>query len=104
MIARAGTPVWIRILRIAFGVLGIVALLWIPLRAGQSPGFSIGNYVSYFTIESNIAGVLVLLIGGLLDPARRWQVVRGAAAGLGGACRRVADLPDRLLRLQRDPR
>ncbi|MBF6244699.1 Pr6Pr family membrane protein [Nocardia elegans] len=79
MIGRAGTPMWIRILRIAFGVLGIVALLWIPLRAWGSPGFSLGNYVSYFTIESNIAGVLVLLIGGLLDPAaRRWQVVRGA--------------------------
>ncbi|MCC3312168.1 Pr6Pr family membrane protein [Nocardia africana] len=80
MIARAGTPIWIRILRIAFGVLGSVALLWIPLRAGGSPGFSLGNYVSYFTIESTLAGVVVLLIGGLLDPAaRRWQVVRGAA-------------------------
>ncbi|PSR62204.1 hypothetical protein C8258_25200 [Nocardia sp. MDA0666] len=80
MMARAGTPIWIRILRIAVGVLGIVALLWIPIRAHGSPAFSLGNYLGYFTIHSNIAGVLVLLGGGLLDPAaRRWQVVRGAA-------------------------
>ncbi|MEV6334719.1 hypothetical protein AB0M12_08370 [Nocardia vinacea] len=35
---------------------------------------------SYFTIESNVLGVIVLLIGAIRDPRdRRWQVIRGAA-------------------------
>ncbi len=80
MIARAGTPVPVRALRIFFAVLGIVALLWIPLRADQGSGFSLGDYLGYFTIESNIVGAVVLLIGGVLDPhSARWQVLRGAA-------------------------
>lgn len=79
MIARAGTPIWIRIPRLAVAVLGAVALLWIPLRASGSATFSLGNYFSYFTVQSNILGVLVLLIGGVLDPrSPRWQAVRGA--------------------------
>ncbi|MBB5911323.1 hypothetical protein BJY24_000190 [Nocardia transvalensis] len=81
MTAGAGTPLWIRVLRIGFGVLGLVALVWIPARNIGEAGFSLGNYLSYFTIESNILGVVVLLAGGLLDPgSRRWQVVRGASA------------------------
>jgi hypothetical protein len=81
MITGAGPPPWARLLRVAFGVLGIVALVWIPARNSGAAGFSIGNYLSYFTIESNILGVVVLLVGGLLDPGdRRWQLVRGAAA------------------------
>ncbi|MEV5651674.1 Pr6Pr family membrane protein [Nocardia sp. NPDC052254] len=80
MIARARTPMLIRALRVTFAALGIVALLWIPLRTGTDAGFSLGNYLGYFTIESNILGVVVLLIGGVLDPrSARWQVVRGAA-------------------------
>ncbi|MFC9963486.1 Pr6Pr family membrane protein [Nocardia ignorata] len=73
------TAWWIRAYRIGFGVLGLVALLWIPLRNLDSPTFSIANYFSYFTIESNILAVLVLLVGGLLAPqGPGWQVVRGA--------------------------
>ncbi|MFJ1456789.1 Pr6Pr family membrane protein [Nocardia sp. N2S4-5] len=78
MVTGAGTPWWIRLLRTGFGVLGVVALLWIPLR--NASGFSAANYLSYFTIESNILGVVVLLVGGLADPgSRRWQSVRGAS-------------------------
>ncbi|MCM6774256.1 Pr6Pr family membrane protein [Nocardia sp. CDC159] len=81
MITNAGTPVWGRVARVGFAVLGIVALLWIPVRSVGVSGFSLGNYLSYFTIESNILGVVVLLVGGLCEPqGRRWQVVRGAAA------------------------
>ncbi|WP_378732084.1 Pr6Pr family membrane protein [Nocardia brasiliensis] len=81
MDADSGTPWLYRGLRIAFGVLGIVALAWIPLRNLHETAFSLGNYFSFFTIQSNVLAVLVLLIGGLLDPQdRRWQVVRGATA------------------------
>ncbi|MFI6866852.1 Pr6Pr family membrane protein [Nocardia sp. NPDC050406] len=80
MIARSGTPLWIRLARIAFGVLGVVALAWIPVRNIDVATFSAANYWSYFTIQSNVLGVLVLLIGGLRDPrSHRWQLFRGAA-------------------------
>ncbi|MET9213935.1 MULTISPECIES: Pr6Pr family membrane protein [unclassified Nocardia] len=80
MSAAVGTAWWIRILRIGFGVLGVVALLWIPLRNIDSVTFSLTNYLSYFTIESNILGVIVLLVGGFLAPqGRGWQLFRGAA-------------------------
>ncbi|ASF06214.1 hypothetical protein NBRGN_054_00060 [Nocardia brasiliensis NBRC 14402] len=79
MSADTGTALFYRILRVAFGVLGAVALAWIPLRDLHEDTFSIGNYFSFFTIQSNVLGVLVLLIGGLVDPqSHRWQVVRGA--------------------------
>ncbi|RDI42759.1 Pr6Pr family membrane protein [Nocardia mexicana] len=81
MITRAGTPPWVRVLRVVFGVLGVVALVWIPVRNIGVAEFSLGNYLSYFTVESNILGVVVLLIGGLRDPGdRRWQLLRGASA------------------------
>ncbi|QIS05024.1 hypothetical protein F5X71_24300 [Nocardia brasiliensis] len=80
MSADTGTALFYRILRVAFGVLGIVALAWIPLRNLHEAAFSTGNYFSFFTIESNVIGVVVLLIGGLRDPrGHRWQVLRGAA-------------------------
>ncbi|MFE3229165.1 Pr6Pr family membrane protein [Nocardia sp. NPDC059228] len=80
MAVRGGTPAWIRVLRIVFGILGLVALVWIPLRNVGNPNYSYLNFFSYFTIQSNILGIIVLLVGGLRDPAgRRWQVLRGAA-------------------------
>ncbi|MFI5779721.1 Pr6Pr family membrane protein [Nocardia sp. NPDC051570] len=80
MITGAGSALWVRGIRIGFAVLGIVALVWIPIRDIGDAGFSLGNYLSYFTIESAVFGVLVLLFGGLIDPqGRRWQEVRGAA-------------------------
>ncbi|MBF6544337.1 Pr6Pr family membrane protein [Nocardia brasiliensis] len=79
MSADTGTALFYRILRVVFGVLGAVALAWIPLRDLHEDAFSLGSYFSFFTIQSNVLGVLVLLIGGLVDPqSHRWQVVRGA--------------------------
>ncbi|MFF0487887.1 Pr6Pr family membrane protein [Nocardia sp. NPDC004068] len=76
-----GAPWWVRGLRVGFGVLGVVVVLWLPVRDGGNAGFSVGNYFSYFTIESNVLGAVVLLVGGVIDPrGRRWQVARGAAA------------------------
>ncbi|MFC4126724.1 Pr6Pr family membrane protein [Nocardia rhizosphaerae] len=80
MNAATGTAWWIRVLRLGFGVLGAVALLWIPIRNIGSDTFSLANYFSYFTVQSNILGVIVLLVGGLFAPeSRRWQLFRGAA-------------------------
>ncbi|NEW30869.1 hypothetical protein GV790_30020, partial [Nocardia cyriacigeorgica] len=58
MITSWGTPAWIRVLRLAFGVLGVVALAWIPIRAIGEADFSTANYFSYFTIQSNVLGVV----------------------------------------------
>ncbi len=70
---------WIRVPRIAFGLFGLAALLDIPLRNIGVDGYSYANFFSYFTIQSNILGVLVLFIGGLRDSATRaWQLFRGA--------------------------
>ena len=73
MSASVRTAWWIRAYRIAFGLLGI-ALVWIPLRNMDSASFSLTNYLSYFTIESNILTVIVLLVGGTL--ARRARAGR----------------------------
>ncbi|MFD3703062.1 Pr6Pr family membrane protein [Nocardia sp. NPDC058658] len=73
------TAWWIRAYRIAFGLLGILALVWIPIRNIDSATFSLTNYLSYFTIESNVLSVIVLLVGGTLAPqSQRWQTFRGA--------------------------
>ncbi|MFD3507060.1 Pr6Pr family membrane protein [Nocardia sp. NPDC058666] len=73
------TAWWIRAYRIAFGLLGVLALLWIPIRNIDSATFSLTNYLSYFTIESNVLSVIVLLVGGALAPrSPRWQTFRGA--------------------------
>ncbi|MGW4355076.1 Pr6Pr family membrane protein [Nocardia sp. NPDC004582] len=80
MVVRGGTPLWIRALRVVFAIVGVVALVWIPLRNLDNPNYSHLNFFSYFTIQSNVIGVIVLLVGGLRDPAgRRWELVRGAA-------------------------
>ncbi|QKT11251.1 Pr6Pr family membrane protein [Rhodococcus sp. W8901] len=70
----------VRVLRIVFAALGIVALAWIPLRNIDEPTFSVANYFSYFTILSNVLAAIVLLVGAVRDPQdTRWQLVRGAA-------------------------
>ena len=68
-----------RILRVAFALLTLCALGWI-LRAGADVAtFSVVNYFSYFTVISNVLTVVVLGIGGVLDPqSERWQLFRGA--------------------------
>ncbi|RZL78329.1 MAG: hypothetical protein EOP32_22115 [Rhodococcus sp. (in: high G+C Gram-positive bacteria)] len=69
----------VRILRAAFAVYGLIALVWIPLRDVGNGSFSLANYFSYFTIESNVLAVVVLLIGAVRNPqSRGWQLFRGA--------------------------
>lgn len=64
-----------RILRVAAAALGIAALIAANSeRTGPFP-----NFLSFFTIESNILTVVVFAVGGLLDPrGTRWAYFRGA--------------------------
>ncbi|WP_256988426.1 MULTISPECIES: Pr6Pr family membrane protein [unclassified Rhodococcus (in: high G+C Gram-positive bacteria)] len=73
------TPVPIRTLRVLFAALTASALISIVLDGLASTTFSLANYFSYFTVMSNVLTVLVLLVGGVVDPrAAHWQLVRGA--------------------------
>lgn len=63
--------------RLAFAVLGFVAIC---VQLADSS--NIPNFFSFFTIQSNVIGVVVLLIGVLLVPTetRNWSLIRGGAA------------------------
>jgi len=61
--------------RLAFAGLGIAAIVAAIRVTG-----SLVDFFSYFTIESNLLAIVVLLVGGALDPqGRRWVYLRGAA-------------------------
>lgn len=73
------TPVPIRAARVAFAALTAAALISIVSDGLAVESFSLTNYFSYFTVLSNVATVVVLAVGGVLDPwARGWQLLRGA--------------------------
>jgi hypothetical protein len=65
----------VRVLRVAAAAYGIAALgTALDDRTGP-----LSNFVSFFTIESNILAAIVLLVGGLADPrSTRWAYFRGA--------------------------
>lgn len=78
-VPSAGSGLPLRVARLAFAALGIVALAWIPLRNLDVAAFSTANYFSYFTILSNVLAVVVLAGGALADPrSQLWQLLRGA--------------------------
>lgn len=77
--AEASTSVSIRIVRVAFAALTAFALFAIVRDSAADPTFSYLNYFSYFTVLSNVGTVVVLAVGGLVDPqGLRWQLFRGA--------------------------
>ncbi|OZD09354.1 hypothetical protein CH275_03945 [Rhodococcus sp. 06-235-1A] len=77
--AEPRTPAPIRTVRVLFAALTAAALVSIVLDGLESPTFSLANYFSYFTVISNVLTVLVLTIGGVIDPrSARWQLFRGA--------------------------
>ncbi|GAA2134834.1 hypothetical protein GCM10009760_12600 [Kitasatospora kazusensis] len=68
------------VLRLAFGLLAAVAV-GVQAHHTADHGASLVNLFSYFTVLSNIAGVLVLLVGGVLGLLARPGVpdgIRGA--------------------------
>ncbi|MCC6705831.1 MAG: Pr6Pr family membrane protein [Thermomicrobiales bacterium] len=68
---------WVRLYRLGFGLLIIAAVVVQLDRTGKW-----ANFFSFFTIQSNLIGAAVLLIGAIAVPGatRRWDLVRGAAA------------------------
>ncbi len=74
--ATGGAPAVVRAARLLFAALDIAAMC---VAITETKG-SLVNFFSFFTIESNILAIVVLLIGGALDPAgARWARLRGAA-------------------------
>ncbi|MBY6679793.1 Pr6Pr family membrane protein [Rhodococcus sp. BP-316] len=77
---RVATPVALRVLRVVAALLGLAALIWIPVRSADVPGFSLANFFSYFTVLSNVLAVVVFVIGGVVDPrSETFDRLRGAA-------------------------
>ncbi|WP_405492370.1 Pr6Pr family membrane protein [Nocardia sp. NBC_00511] len=71
-------PLWGRLLLLAVAVLDIAATVWTVTHL--APPGSVANFFSYFTIQSNLIVILVLLGIALRDPqGRRWQLIRCAA-------------------------
>lgn len=65
----------VRVLRVAAAGLAIAA---IATSLSRGTG-AVVDFFSYFTIESNVLAVVVLLVGGLLDPrSTGWAYFRGA--------------------------
>jgi len=68
-------------LRVGFGALALAAVIY-QLTVQIDDGASVSNFLSFFTIESNILAGLVLLVTGLAPGSRRpmrWDDLRGAA-------------------------
>lgn len=66
--------------RIGIAALDLAAIVYTLLRGAGSPTFSVANYFSYFTIQSNLLAIVVLAgcaIAGRRAPA--WDHWRGAA-------------------------
>ncbi|MBM7414824.1 MULTISPECIES: Pr6Pr family membrane protein [Nocardiaceae] len=77
---RVDTPVALRVFRVVAALLGLAALIWIPVRSSDVAGFSLANFFSYFTVLSNVSAVVVFLVGGVVDPrSETFDKVRGAA-------------------------
>ena len=77
------TMIVVRSSRLAFAAFDIAAVVQ---AIGDSTG-SLVNFFSYFTIESNLMAIVVLLVGGVADPrsprwawirSPRWAWIRGA--------------------------
>lgn len=78
-VPATSTGIPLRAVRVVFAVLTFAALATILTKGLDTPTFSVVNYFSYFTVISNVLAVVVLLVGGALDPqGERWQLFRGA--------------------------
>lgn len=72
---------WVRAYRLIFALLGLAAMGYQLSKTGNAV-----NFFSFFTIQSNIIGAVVLLLGATFlfewvrEPTLNWSLVRGAAA------------------------
>ncbi len=76
---------WYQFLRIAFGLLTLTAIVAQLIIGINEHDTNIWNFLSFFTIESNLLTVVVLLAGAALALQGRettpgWELFRGAVA------------------------
>ncbi|GAB2552187.1 Pr6Pr family membrane protein [Nocardia heshunensis] len=72
-------PLWGRLLLLAVAALDIAAIVWSATHLGPAAG-TVGNFFSYFTIQSNLIVLAVWIAVALVDPqGRSWQLVRCAS-------------------------
>lgn len=81
---RIDPPSWVAVYRIGFSLLSLVAIAYQFIHSVDiNPDFSVGNFFSFFTIESNILAALTLLAFGFgrvgRPSSRTAEVIRGAA-------------------------
>lgn len=60
-------------IRLTIALIGIIALVGDFFYTLGFRAFQIDNFFAYFTTQSNIAGVVVLLLSGLVGLAREWE-------------------------------
>ncbi|MGB3329120.1 MAG: Pr6Pr family membrane protein [Thermomicrobiales bacterium] len=71
------TAWWVRAYRLIAGLAGLVTIVSL---LSTSP--HVGNFFSFFTIQSNLIAVVVLLVGAVVlpRPSVGWDLIRGGAA------------------------
>ena len=70
------------ITRVAFAVLAAVAMTYQFAKLNGNPGFSPGNFFSFFTIQSNVFAATMLVLTALVrrdERSRLFDALRGAA-------------------------
>ncbi len=76
-------PSVMRVYRLVVGLLGLSAIVTEVATLVERDRFVAGQFFSYFTVQSNVIGIVALLGAAFLGPAasaRRWAVLfRGAA-------------------------
>ena len=75
--------VWYQGLRISVALLGTAAIIEQIIASWDRPGFKVANFFSFFTIESNLLAIVMLLLGTQIgwlgsDRTPAWEYVRGA--------------------------
>lgn len=74
---------WVRAYRLIFAALVLITVAAQFILGSDREGFRASNFFSYFTIQSNLIGAAVLLLGATMyahrEPSLTWDLVRGAA-------------------------
>ena len=76
---------WYQWLRIGFAALGCAAILGQLISSWDLESFQLGNFFSFFTIQSNLLAIVVLLVGAYVglngrDADPGWELFHGAVA------------------------
>lgn len=75
---RPSTAGWVRGYRVFFALLALLAVV-VQCRQSIESGFPPSNFLSFFTIQSNLFAIAVLLWAALWTPSESWDLIRGAA-------------------------